>query len=58
MIDKIKSLTTSRRFWIAIAGVAVAVSEHLGLGFEAETVNSVVLLAASWIVGDSLRATE
>lgn len=58
MIDKIKTLAKSRRFWIAVGGVVVVISEHLGLSLEAETINSVVLLAASWIVGDSLRATE
>ena len=52
-MDKLKSVWKSRRVW-----VAVACANSLGVEVDAETVQYVVLLAASWIVGDSLRKTE
>lgn len=58
MNDKLKSLFTSRRVWVAVAGLVVAASGTLGVDVDPETVQYVVLLAASWIVGDSLRKTE
>lgn len=58
MNNKIESLLKSRRVWVAVAGLAVAVSSTLGVNVDPETVQYVVLLAASWIVGDSLRKTE
>lgn len=58
MNDKLKSLFTSRRVWVAVAGLLVAASSTLGVDVDPETVQYVVLLAASWIVGDSLRKTE
>ena len=62
-MDKLKSVWKSRRVWVAIdgvavAGVAVACAHTLGVDVDPETVQYVVLLAASWIVGDSLRKTE
>jgi len=58
MNDKLKSLLTSRRVWVAVAGLVVASAGTLGVQVDPETVQYVVLLAASWIVGDSLRKTE
>jgi hypothetical protein len=58
MNDKLKSVLTSRRVWVAVAGLLVATSSSLGVQVDPETVQYVVLLAASWIVGDSLRKTE
>ena len=56
MIDKIKSVTTSRRFWVAIGGVVMCVfNDGLGLNLDAGQVNHIVLLGGAWIVGDSLR---
>ena len=59
-MGKIKSLFTSRRFWIGVAGVIVICADTvLGEGtIDPATVQNVVLLAASWIVGDSIRVTE
>ena len=57
-MDKLQSVWKSRRVWVAVAGVAVACAESLGMAIDPETVQYVVLLAASWIVGDSLRKTE
>jgi glycyl-tRNA synthetase alpha subunit len=60
MGEKFKSMIRSRRFWSGIAGVVVICADNLfGAGtINPETVQSVVLLAAAWIVGDSLRLTE
>ena len=57
-MDKLKSVWASRRVWVAVAGVAVACADSLGVNVDPETVQYIVLLAASWIVGDSLRKTE
>ena len=58
MVNKIQALVTSRRFWVAIAGVAVVTFDGLGLGLTAEQTTNVVIVLGSWIVGDSIRNTE
>lgn len=60
MSEKLKAMVRSRRFWVGIAGVVVICADTLfGEGtVNPDTVTSVVLLAAAWIVGDSLRLTE
>tara|TARA_R110000824_G_scaffold9415_4_gene42125 strand:+ start:22263 stop:22445 length:183 start_codon:yes stop_codon:yes gene_type:complete len=60
MVEKFKSMVRSRRFWVGIAGIVVICADSLfGEGVvDPNTVQSVVLLAAAWIVGDSLRLTE
>ncbi|MQF98541.1 MAG: hypothetical protein FI729_03290 [SAR202 cluster bacterium] len=59
-MGKIKALFASRRFWVGVAGVIVICADTvLGEGtIDPTTVQNVVLLAASWIVGDSIRVTE
>ncbi len=59
MFDKLKSMVKSRRFWIGISGMVVICADGLfGEGtVNPETVQMVTLLAAAWIVGDSLRET-
>ena len=57
-MEKLKNLVNSRRFWVAVAGVVVAVSDALGLGLSAEMVTNLVVIGASWIVGESLRSSE
>lgn len=59
MIDKLKSMFRSRRFWVGVAGMAVICADTLfGEGtVNPETVQAVTLVAAAWIVGDSLRET-
>jgi len=49
----------SRRFWVGVAGMAVICADTLfGEGtVNPETVQTFTLLAAAWIVGDSLRET-
>ena len=58
MSTKLDSIIRSRRFWLAVAGVAIAASEELGISIPPETIQQVVMLFAAWIVGDSLRKTE
>ena len=60
MVDKLRTMVKSRRFWVGVAGLAVICADSLlGEGtVNPDTVTSVVLLAAAWIVGDSLRVTE
>jgi hypothetical protein len=57
MLNKVKSLIGSRRFWVAVGGVLFVVFDGLGVGLSAEQINHVVLVAGAWIVGDSLRAS-
>tara|TARA_B100001939_G_scaffold225054_1_gene193772 strand:+ start:4392 stop:4565 length:174 start_codon:yes stop_codon:yes gene_type:complete len=57
MVDKIKSLVKSRRFWTAI-GTVVTVALQDVIGIPEETATSIVAVAIAWIVGDSLRTTE
>lgn len=57
MGGKFHSLIRSRRFWLAVAGLAFVTAEHFGFQIDPHTVENVVLLAGAWIVGDSLRAT-
>ena len=57
-MEKLKNLVSSRRFWVAVAGVVVAVSDALGLGLSAKMVTNLVVIGASWIVGESLRSSD
>ena len=55
---KLKSLIRSRRFWVAVAGLLIVVSDELGLGLTNEQVIGGTCVAAGWILCDSLRKTE
>ena len=57
MVDKLKSLVKSRRFWTAV-GTVVTVALQDVIGIPEETATSIVAVAIAWIVGDSLRTTE
>jgi|LakMenEpi03Aug12_release.lakeMendotaPanAssembly.Ray.scaffolds.fasta_scaffold34499_7 hypothetical protein len=59
MKEKLDSLVRSRRFWVAAAGVAVVfLKEAVGVPLSEEQITQLVLLAGSWIVGESLRSSE
>ena len=58
MGTKLKNLVSSRRFWVAVAGVVAVVSDSLGLNLSPEMVTNFVIIGASWIVGESLRSSE
>ena len=57
MVDKLKSMVRSRRFWTAV-GTVITVALQDVVGIPPETATSIVAVAVAWIVGDSLRATE
>ena len=60
MVDKLKAMFKSRRFWVGVSGLVVVFADAVfGEGsVNPETVTNVTLVAAAWIVGDSLRVTE
>jgi len=58
MGDKLKKLVTSRRFWVAVAGVVAVTAQALGVDISPEVIQNVVIIGASWIVGESLRSSE
>lgn len=55
---KIKSLLSSRRFWVAVAGVVAVVSDGLGWGLTEEQTLALALMVATWIGADTYRKTE
>jgi hypothetical protein len=59
MQTKIQALLQSRRFWVAVAGVVAVATESLGVTtLSSDQIQNIVLLCASWILGDSVRKTE
>ena len=57
MVDKMKSLLKSRRFWTAV-GTVLTICLQDTLGIPETTAMSIVAVGVSWIVGDSLRVTD
>lgn len=55
--QKAVSLISSRRFLLALAGVA-AVAFNETLGISEEQVMQVSGIVISWIIGDSVRKTQ
>jgi len=59
MQAKIQSLLKSRRFWLAISGVVVAVSQDLGLTtLSADQIQNICLMLGSLVLGESIRSSE
>lgn len=58
MLPKLKALISSRRFWVAVAGVIGVVTDGLGIGLSADQVLAITLVAGSWIIGDTIRETK
>lgn len=59
MQDKIKSLIKSRRFWIAVSGVVVAVSQDLGITtLTPEQIQNICIMLGSLVLGESIRSSE
>lgn len=59
MSAKIKSLLTSRRFWVSAIGVATVVSSELfGIQLDDQQILSVAGIVVAWVVGDTLRETK
>ncbi len=57
-MDKLRALLRSRRFWAAIVGVIVVISEDYGLPVTADTRDWLVGLLMIWIGSDTFRKTE
>lgn len=57
-MQKLKDLFQSRRFWLALSGVLFVATDHFGLPVSEDQVQTVIMLAAAWIIGDSIRSTE
>lgn len=57
MLESLKALLLSKRFWAAVAGVVLVVVQNFGLPISEDQVQILVMLIASWIVGDSIRST-
>ena len=59
MQEKIKNLLKSRRFWAVASGLIVITAKELGIADLDETqVQNVVVLIATWVLGESLRSSE
>jgi hypothetical protein len=56
-MGKIEALMHSRRFWLAVAGVA-AVAFNETVGIPEENVLSIAAIVIAWILGDSVRKTS
>ena len=57
MVEKLKGLVKSRRFWTAVGSIVVVILND-ALGIPEETANTIAAIGVSWIVGDSLRPAE
>lgn len=57
-MNKLGSLFKSRRFWVFVAGSLNVATSTFGLPVPPGATEWITGLAASWIVGDSVRKTE
>lgn len=59
MLDKLKVLTKSRRFWVTVSALIVVVSKEAGIAnLDPDQVQNIVTLAATWVIGESLRSSS
>lgn len=59
MQAKIQSLLKSRRFWLALSGIIVAVSQDLGITtLSAEQIQNICMMLGSLVLGESIRSSE
>jgi len=58
MSAKIKSLLTSRRFWVSAIGVVtVSSAELFGVHLDDQQILSVASIVVAWVIGDTIRET-
>ncbi len=58
-MSKLKSLVTSRRFWVSAVGLAsVVASETLGIDLNQEQIIGVVTIVVAWVIGATVRETK
>lgn len=48
-------LISSKRFWAAVAGLAVVVAKQFFPSIPEEAVTNFVMLVSAWIVGETFR---
>jgi hypothetical protein len=59
MVQKLKALVASRRFWVAATGLAAVVSSEIfGYNLDTEQVVAIATIIVAWIVGDTVRETK
>ena len=59
MKDKVKSLLTSRRFWVAGIGLVTVVSSELfGVSLDHDQLLSVAGIVVAWVIVDTIRETK
>lgn len=59
MQEKIRSLVKSRRFWIAVSGIVVVISQELGLTtLSADQIQNICMMLGSLVLGESIRSSE
>jgi len=58
-MSKMKSLLTSRRFWVSAIGlVSVVAADVLGVELNQEQILGVVTIVVAWVIGDTVRETK
>ena len=60
-MSKLQTLVKSRRFWVAVAGIVIAVGREqipFLANFTDEQITQAVMVLGAWIVGESLRSSE
>lgn len=51
------NVLTSRRFWLVVCSIVASVGARYGLAVDPETLMSIVIPIAGWILGDGIRET-
>jgi hypothetical protein len=57
MENVIQSLIRSRRFWAAVASIAVVVFKDK-LPLDEDQITTIIMAVGAWIVGESLRSSN
>ncbi len=60
-MSKLQTLVKSRRFWVAVAGLVIAVGRDqipILQSFSDEQITQAIVMLGAWIVGESLRSSE
>lgn len=60
-MSKLQTIVKSRRFWVAVAGLVIAVGRDqipILQSFTDEQITQAIMVLGAWIVGESLRSSE
>jgi hypothetical protein len=59
IMSKLKSLLTSRRFWVsAVALASIVTSEAFGITLNQEQLLGIITIVVAWVIGDTVRETK